>query len=630
MGTRAAWLVFGCVAGLLSAGCGDECVDRDGDQRGEGCERGPDCNDDDPRLTTVCVAGGADCAAQPYTEGCPCYAGTREDCYAGPQSTRDVGQCVHGRQTCLAGVWSECRGEVLPGFERCNAVDDDCDGVADEGVTSPCGGCNDACSGGVWGGASEPFEADEGVSLTARGELTLAFTEIESSTVWVPNTGEASVSKVDADSATEVARYRVAGATPERVAVDYLGDAWVLSPALQGRAALTKIVADPARCGAGRTSSGARQILPLGSDACVVQQLSVGAQDELLRTLVIDGTEAPDREFGGHLWLGAQRGQRLLMVSADDGSVLREVAVPGLAPFDAVFDAWGTLWLVDRAGLLGRVELAAEPATVEIIEAPLRCFEFDSIASDAQGVLTLTGAGCESVVTYDPRVKRFAEVKTPGVLDARGVAVLGVDSWVVHTAGRVSRVARDPLAIVETFELATRVATPIESLAVGADAAQRVWVVSSGGGEAGAGLLTGFDTLTGEVAAQLSVGSLPRPHGDITGSRRLGVFVPEAVVQHVFEGCSTEGTGWGPLHVAWTAGEGGSTEVEVRHAERAALLADAKWQRLGRLPEDAQPYATAFSDGGVVEVRLRLRAAKRLGAPRITRVGLEWRCAGPD
>ncbi len=59
--------------------------------------------------------------------------------------------------------------------------------------------------------------------------------------MWVPNTGEGTLSKVDAQSARELARYRVAGDAPERIAVDHNGDAWVLSPSLDGQSMLTKV-----------------------------------------------------------------------------------------------------------------------------------------------------------------------------------------------------------------------------------------------------------------------------------------------------------------------------------------------------------------------------------------------------
>ena len=59
-----------------------------------------------------------------------------EDCDDG--ETRACGQgegeCLVGVQTCVGQLWAPaCVGEVAPQTERCNGLDDDCDGTADDG-----------------------------------------------------------------------------------------------------------------------------------------------------------------------------------------------------------------------------------------------------------------------------------------------------------------------------------------------------------------------------------------------------------------------------------------------------------------------------------------------------------------
>ena len=47
-----------------------------------------------------------------------------------------VGTCHAGTQSCTAGVWSTCSGQVVPSGEACNGEDDDCNGMADDALPS--------------------------------------------------------------------------------------------------------------------------------------------------------------------------------------------------------------------------------------------------------------------------------------------------------------------------------------------------------------------------------------------------------------------------------------------------------------------------------------------------------------
>jgi len=64
-------------------------------------------------------------------QGCDCLDDARRPCGS------DVGECQPGEQACVQGRWAGCEGGVLPEVERCDGLDNDCDGVVDN-VTGGC------------------------------------------------------------------------------------------------------------------------------------------------------------------------------------------------------------------------------------------------------------------------------------------------------------------------------------------------------------------------------------------------------------------------------------------------------------------------------------------------------------
>jgi len=120
------------------------CVDRDNDGFGDNCPAGPDCNDAslavNPDAAEVCGDGFDNNCDGAIDEGCPCVEDTSRRCYDGPIDLRGVGACRDGIQFCAGGSWTEC-SNLRPSDEVCDAADNDCDGIIDEGVTNVCGSC---------------------------------------------------------------------------------------------------------------------------------------------------------------------------------------------------------------------------------------------------------------------------------------------------------------------------------------------------------------------------------------------------------------------------------------------------------------------------------------------------------
>ena len=58
-------------------------------------------------------------------EGCACIDGQMRACYTGPSGTEGVGECRAGMQVCSNGVWGPCVGEVTPQPEVCGNTKDE-------------------------------------------------------------------------------------------------------------------------------------------------------------------------------------------------------------------------------------------------------------------------------------------------------------------------------------------------------------------------------------------------------------------------------------------------------------------------------------------------------------------------
>ena len=637
---------------LLMAACGGKergtCVDADGDGHGAGCVLGPDCNDRDRRYDADCPDSSLpppDCEADPMAAGCPCLPGSEAECFPAAAESGGVGECKIGKLSCVDALWSVCVGAVLPQVETCNGTDDDCDGYTDEGVESPCGGCDNSCRGGVWGPPSAPFQVSEPLDVTSTGELTLRWQPSDVRALWVPNTDEGTVSKIELASAKETARYRTRGAYPTRVAVDHRGDAWVLDGTFGGTAHLTKLSGELARCrdrnrDGLRTSQGPSDVLALGQDDCVLLDLPLMAADDP-RSLAVDGTVAPDSQRAGDVWLGCAGSKALMHLDGDAGRELARYDIGDVHPYLSAFDLYGVLWVIDRDGKLLRFDPNVPDAYTTLL-VPYACYAIEGLSVDPQGRLLLSGVGCESVLSYEPRRNHWRRYNTPDLLTPRGVLALAQTGYIGYTSGQVARMerVREPYSIGKAVSLKSELGTPFEIAALSADGSGNVWAISTQGGPADVGLATRFDPDSLKVTAQVALGKGPRAGGDFSGLGSGGEYERAGSATHVFGGCGREGretdeaaqllTQWKRLRVAAVSGAGAKVTGWVRRADTEAQLEAAEFKLLGEVPAMGPVFALQLAVGGVLEVKLELESAAAIGAPRVARVGVEWDCPGPD
>ena len=151
----------GCVNTPLTASAcdadGDLCTQNDACSAGI-CVPGKKvlCDDNDLCTNDACVGGA--CTFTPV-------GGLGAACYTGPTGTQGIGICHGGITTCDPANGTVCTGQQWPQTEACNAQDDTCNGVTDEGCA--------ATAVSLTFGATR-FSAAGPTSLTLRAGLPLA------------------------------------------------------------------------------------------------------------------------------------------------------------------------------------------------------------------------------------------------------------------------------------------------------------------------------------------------------------------------------------------------------------------------------------------------------------------------
>ena len=96
-------------------------------------------------------------------ENCHCIEGKETPCYTGNLGTEGVGPCKGGTSLCKRGKQMPCKGQILPTIEKCDGVDNDCDGAIDEGAYRRCSTVQGECKVGLQACKNGKWQACDGV-----------------------------------------------------------------------------------------------------------------------------------------------------------------------------------------------------------------------------------------------------------------------------------------------------------------------------------------------------------------------------------------------------------------------------------------------------------------------------------
>ena len=569
------------------------CVDRDNDGFGAGCPRGPDC-DDSMRTQT--------------------------------------------------------------GTEICDRNDNDCDGEVDEDVMSACGDCDPLCtSAGIGIGTGTGFMPDgstrdtaDGVGLDPDGALVLDGRAVNTHVIWVANTEEGTVSKLDTDTFVELARYITGadggGNDPSRTTVNSLGDVYIAN---RSGKSVTKISVLGADCvdtngdGVVNTSTGAADIKPWGTDECVLWNTRLPEAD-LIRSAAAQDISGPDGEVIPYVWIGSWNGQ-VWKLDGTTGAEILQVEGP-TNNYGFALDGVGNLWISGRDSpqSLGRIDTRRcvdvascsaaacegegpgfDDCVMQKIPAPGETY---GITVDfAQRVWIAGYGGGDRIMRYDPAAAAGARWQsvTPG-FSMSGIAADGVGwVWAAGHSSGVVRIDADDL----TYQIVAGTPGPYaKGMAI--DQTGKIWAINQNGANDATVITPGATIADATVALGISPGpSMRYTYSDMTGQQLRLATNPFGYYRHVFAGCADPNTTTEWRDLAWVADTPPGTIIRyrVRTAATRAGLEAAMWVIVANSPPDASPadVRAELMRAGIdplqfLELEVRLESERTTGTAIIT------------
>lgn len=424
----------------------------------------------------------------------------------------------------------------------------------------------DATASGAYGRVytlNKDFQEGTLVGLedqTVKDQLQLTKTATTLPFIWVPNSNDGTISKVDTVTGNELGRYRTGpgSGSPSRTTVDLQGNCWVGN---RNTGTVVKVgLAENGQCfdrnGNGKidTSTGSTA-LPWGQDECVLLEVSLNKGSEVTCTV---GQNCPTNGSGprgiaidanNNLWAGTYSSRMYYQIDGAKGTILKKVDVSsvGHSPYGAVVDKSGIVWSADISGNVLRLD----PATGAFAKIQINGSQPYGMSMGKNGQLYVAGWCANSLTMINTATGAIGWSKPTGDNCSRGVAVTNDgDIWVANSGSNtVSRWSADGTkkGTIPGFQHPTGVAT---------DAAGKVWVVDYNSAN-----IYRIDAASNRIDLTKSVGGAHYGYSDMTGivSRSMTTKIGTWTVTMDSKG---DTTGWDQL--LWTGNTPQGTSLKVR------------------------------------------------------------------
>jgi len=301
--------------------------------------------------------------------------------------------------------------------------------------------------------------------------------------VWVVNSTENTVSKIETTSGCELGRYRTGPGTedPSRLAVDREGDVWVLNRASSTAVKIALSPQDRDNDGPITTSQDTNRNCVIEPGEVLPWSPGQVPQDEaiLMRISVGGGPRAVAVDRYNNVWIGGYdnnigAGYHMAYHNGRTGQRLK--VIDNLRyPYGALIDKKGSLWISnsgDRS--ITRINKPDTTPTIKVIPTPSNHYAY-SITIDQEGYIYVTGFDSYKVSKYNPVTGVWVWSKSTAPYQyARAVAVdFFGDIWVTHTGSNA--VTRHNAATGDITKVIGLGSSPI-GIATAADG--RLWVAN--------------------------------------------------------------------------------------------------------------------------------------------------------
>lgn len=410
---------------------------------------------------------------------------------------------------------------------------------------------------------------------TVHDQLQLSKTATTLPFIWVPNTNEGTVSKVDTRTGAELGRYRTSPLTygaPSRSTVDLQGSCWIANRQI---GTVVKIglyengqyidrnnngIIETSRDLNGDGNITGDEILPWGRDECVLY--------EVILILGKEGTYAPGQYTGSYandywnpgprgmaidaqnnLWAGTYQTKKFYYIEGSNGKILKTIDVSSAnhTSYGAIMDKNGRLWSSghDKNHVL-RLDTSNDTfSTVSIGHLVY------GLGIDNNNHLFLSGYEHSKLTRLNVLTGTIDWTKQ-GYYQSRGIAVTNDgDVFVANTqSGTVTRWSNDGV-------VKANIPVGNQPSGVAVDAEGKVWAVNMGDE-----YIERIDPATNQVdLRKLIIGGTHYGYSDMTGiiSRTITTKIGTWTVIHDSE---SEITTWD--NISWNCDVPAGTAVRVR------------------------------------------------------------------